>query len=314
MRKNSNHVDGVIWVCHQDTIKENVERLGRLTGSRFPGPYLNDALGAHIYVSNSAGMQIMAPVSGSSTRMAQALSARLEAHGEGVFGVIYGVTDISAAKARVKKLGCEPSDLVLFTGEEPWAAEVNKMHGTVACQLMNTTFIYAEVEYADQVFSVEASSPETMRYNNRLDHVAWVCFASNFERNIELLSKLGGRPLDGPHDKPEIGIRIAISWETGLEVIAPIPGSEAPAACGANRILERGEGIYGILFGVADMEVALERARSAGYTPGDLIRGGGDPHVPWAGKYKTLLESNIGKVMNTDFMYCFAEYPRNIFG
>jgi hypothetical protein len=143
MRQNINHIDGVIWVCHHETIKENVERLARLAGSRFPGPYLNDALGAHISMCSSAGMQVMAPVRGSSARMAQALSARLEAHGEGVFGVLYGVADISAAKARIKKLGYEPSDLILATGDEPWAAEVSKMRGTVVCQVMNTTFIYA---------------------------------------------------------------------------------------------------------------------------------------------------------------------------
>lgn len=313
MRQNINHVDSVIWVSHHEALKANVQRLEQLANCKFSGPYLNEALGAHIYTCNSAGMHVMAPVRSSSARMARALSTRLEAHGEGVFGVIYNVLDLSIAKAQIAKSGYEATDLDIATGHEPWAAEVRTMRCALVCQAMNTTFIYAEAEYSDNVISLEGGSPATTRYNNRVDHVAWVCFPKNYDRNIEFLSKLGGIPLDGPHDKPEQGIRIAISWETGLEVISPIEGSKGVAAIGANQLLERGEGIYGVLFGVADMDAALERASAAGYTPGNLIRGGLDPHAPWAGKYKTFLESNITKVMNTDFMYCFVEYPKDIF-
>jgi hypothetical protein len=310
MRQNIEHVDGLIWVCHPETMQENIERLEQLTGSSFAERYSNDRFGAYIYVCAPTGMHVMAPMRGTSARLAQALAARLEAHGEGVFAVLYGVADIAAATARIRRLGYEPSELMLGTPDGPWAAEVGKMRGIAACQVLGTTFIYAEVEYHDHVFSVEGSSPQTTRYNNRLDHVAWVCFPDNFARNLELLSGLGGTPLDGPHDKPEIGIRIAISWETGLELISPVRGSEAEAAVAAKQILERGEGIYAVLFGVDDMQAALRRARSAGYTPGTLIQGGSDPNVPWAGKYKTFLESHIGKIMNTDFMYCFVEYPK----
>lgn len=308
MRRNIDHADGIVWVCHPETIKENVERLTRLVGLRFAGEH--SSLGADIYVNAAAGMHVMAPTRGASTNLARALAARLEAHGEGVFAVLYGVADIAAAMARVRHLGYEPGAPMLEPADGPWTTEVGKMRGAVACQVMGTTFIYAEIEYHDHVFSLEGSLPETTRYNNRLDHVAWVCFPESFARNIELLSELGGTPLDGPHDKPEIGIRIAISWETGLELISPIRGSEGAGAVAANQILARGEGIYGVLFGVDDMEAALSRARLAGYTPGTLIRGGLDPNVPWAGKYTTFLESHIGKIMNTDFMYCFVEYPR----
>ena len=308
MRRNIDHVDGIIWVSHPETIEENVERLTGLAGPSFAGAHSSS--GAVIYVNAAAGMHVMAPMRGASTKLAQALTARLDAHGEGVFAVLYGVADIATALARIKHLGYEPGAQVLEPVNGPWTSEVGKLRGAIACQVMGTRFIYAEIEYHDRVLSLEGSSPETTRYNNRLDHLAWVCFPESFGRNIELLSELGGTPLDGPHDKPEIGIRIAISWETGLELISPIRGSEGAGAVAANQILARGEGIFGVLFGVDDMEAALSRARLAGYTPGTLIRGGLDPNVPWAGKYTTFLESHIGKIMDTDFMYCLVEYPR----
>jgi hypothetical protein len=309
MWRNLNHVDRVVWACWRDDLAENAARLERLTGVGLQGPHFSKALGAHVCVSNAAGLQIMAPEPGAGTAAAQALRAKLERSGEGVAAVVFGVPDLAEAQARLGPRAADLRDLPLAAGDEPWAGESGRIVSGVACEAAGVSFVFAQIDYRDGLFRVAADTPGVVRNNDRVDHVAWLCSPENLEAMIAKLGQLGGTPLDGPVDLPAAGLRIGISWDTGLEVVSPLPGSDRPAALETRRMLRRrGEGIYAVLFGVPDMEAALVRAREAGYEPGVLIQGG-DPNRPWAGKYTKFLEARIGEEMNTDLMYCVTEYP-----
>lgn len=59
------------------------------------------------------------------------------------------------------------------------------------------------------------------------------------------------------------GIDVAISWDAGIELIAPIPGRERD--CVIAQFLEhRGEGVMNVVFGVSNGGEAKERAEAAG--------------------------------------------------
>lgn len=313
MRQNINHTDRVIWVSRPDTIAANVAKLERLTDTKFTGPHTDQRLGAQVYMANSAGMQVMAPVANASAAFAERLSKHLATRGEGVFGVVYGVPDLSAAKRRATAAGFTPTDFLLADGDEPWASEIGKVPAAIVGDVMNVTFIYAEIKYPDHLMSDAGGFPDTRRNNNRLDHFAWVCFPENLERNVALLSQLGDTRFDGPYGKIEAGIYIALSWETGLEIVSPIPNATGRLVDRARKLLEPGEGCYAVLYGVPDLEPAVARAKAEGYTPSGLVIGGGDATVPWAGKYKVFHEIDVCKFMNTDFLYCMVEYPNHVF-
>lgn len=58
------------------------------------------------------------------------------------------------------------------------------------------------------------------------------------------------------------GIQVAISWNAGIELCAPIPGQEAQ--CFLTPLLdERGEGILNVVFNVDDADRALARAQAS---------------------------------------------------
>lgn len=59
------------------------------------------------------------------------------------------------------------------------------------------------------------------------------------------------------------GIQVAISWNAGIELCAPIPGREKE--CVIMPFLEQnGEGIINVVFNVHDADESLERAEAAG--------------------------------------------------
>jgi methylmalonyl-CoA/ethylmalonyl-CoA epimerase len=59
------------------------------------------------------------------------------------------------------------------------------------------------------------------------------------------------------------GIQVAISWNAGIELCAPIVGKED--ACFLTPVLrERGETVLGVVFNVEDADMGLSRASSMG--------------------------------------------------
>ncbi|MEM7286822.1 MAG: VOC family protein [Actinomycetota bacterium] len=57
------------------------------------------------------------------------------------------------------------------------------------------------------------------------------------------------------------GVRVAMAWEAGVELVAPIPDV---ASAIRDELEANGEGVKGVVFAVADADVAGERAASLG--------------------------------------------------
>jgi catechol 2,3-dioxygenase-like lactoylglutathione lyase family enzyme len=59
------------------------------------------------------------------------------------------------------------------------------------------------------------------------------------------------------------GISVAIAWDAGIELCAPLPGRESDSAVSA--FLERhGEGVMSVFFAVDDVETATRQAEAHG--------------------------------------------------
>lgn len=90
----------------------------------------------------------------------------------------------------------------------------------------------------------------------------------DFEKTLALYSKLLGATFHDAQVEDLFGVRAAISWDAGIEVISPLPGSTNPMAQGMEQYLERhGEGIYGVAFSVKDADEARDQALELGMTP-----------------------------------------------
>lgn len=98
-----------------------------------------------------------------------------------------------------------------------------------------------------------------------LSRVLMLYREENFDAALKTFrTALGVTDFDGPRVLAEMGLRIAVSWDTGLELVAP-HGNGAYADAMRARLDEKGEGIFGAVYRVPDLDAGEARAGDAGH-------------------------------------------------
>jgi hypothetical protein len=82
----------------------------------------------------------------------------------------------------------------------------------------------------------------------RIDHIVMVAEPENVDSAAETFAKLLDIEWEGPFDAEEVGLRCYVSWDAGLELVAPFDKAKMPDM--AAFLGTHGEGIYRVVFGV----------------------------------------------------------------
>src|SRR3954469_19683175 len=110
----------------------------------------------------------------------------------------------------------------------------------------------------------EKASHFVLRQNvNRIDHIAVCVRPENLESAVASFSELLAIKFEGPFISEAAGITYYLDWDSGMEVYAPC--DKMLAADRIKFLEEHGEGVFRLIFGVADIGDAVARARSLGY-------------------------------------------------
>jgi Glyoxalase/Bleomycin resistance protein/Dioxygenase superfamily len=122
----------------------------------------------------------------------------------------------------------------------------------------------------------------------RIDHVAIIVKQENAYKLADRLSAALGITFSEPLVNEAYGLLIIVSWDAGLEVMAPTR-EEGPYW---ERIQRHGEGAVSIVFGVADMDDGARRARESGVevSPEAKLNG----NEPWLERFSTFREARLG--------------------
>ncbi len=77
----------------------------------------------------------------------------------------------------------------------------------------------------------------------------------DLQKGIDTYSKLLGATFHSANaeDAAKFGIEVAMSWDAGIELVAPLPDRESHVK---NFIKQRGEGLMGVIFAVDDVDDA----------------------------------------------------------
>jgi predicted enzyme related to lactoylglutathione lyase len=121
----------------------------------------------------------------------------------------------------------------------------------------------------------------------RVDHVAIIVYKENVEKYVRKLSDALGVTFDPPTIVESTGVVAALSWDSGLEILAPL----REEGRFWDRLQRHGEGCSIIVFGVADMDEAKARAQAAGVAPGPEVKLDGTEF--WYGRFKTFREAGL---------------------
>jgi len=138
----------------------------------------------------------------------------------------------------------------------------------------------------------------------RIDHVVITVLPHNFTAAIAKFSEVLGITFEGPIQREDAGVQAAISWESGMEIIAPLKAEGRFY----ERVVERGEGHMTVVFGVDNFDDACKHAAAAGVLPGAEIGLLGDE--PWANRFTVLRESSLAPMFGATVVLGEIE-PKN---
>lgn len=100
--------------------------------------------------------------------------------------------------------------------------------------------------------------PERQRGINRVVIGCW-----DLDAAVAFYSKLLGAEFIAAHgeEAASFGVRVAFSWDAGIELVAPLPDRESALR---TTLEERGEGLVGVVFAVADADASRAAAAELG--------------------------------------------------
>ncbi len=125
---------------------------------------------------------------------------------------------------------------------------------------------------------------------NRVSHVVYCFRDENLDRAAEFLTEVLGAKFEDS-SRPELGLRIFVSFENGLELIAPSPDIGAVGERFTRFLEEHGEGVYNIVYGVEDLDETAGRAKPYGVNVTHRSSFADVP--PWQGRFDVLDEAHF---------------------
>ena len=99
--------------------------------------------------------------------------------------------------------------------------------------------------------------------SQRVHHVVWCVRPESLERVRRFWQEGVGVALHDL-DLPELGIHVLISWEAGLEIMAPVRETGLVVDAARAFLAEHGEGVFCVVFDVASVADVAARLRAQG--------------------------------------------------
>ena len=142
------------------------------------------------------------------------------------------------------------------------------------------------------------------KFINHVDHVAWLSHPENLDANVARLEKLTGTALTR-FAREDMGFTMCISWEAGLEVVAPMDQRTEFNSWLWSELERKGEGVSSVVFGVRNLDAHKARLADLGFEVGPLMDD--HPDSPWHDKL-VLRECIAGEAMNTAIVLGDIDY------
>jgi len=146
------------------------------------------------------------------------------------------------------------------------------------------------------------------KFTNHIDHVTWISSLENIAMNVAALERITEAKFTR-FDRHDMGFVMYLSWEAGLEVVAPMTNRTDFNQALHEHLRTRGEGVLGVVFGVRDLEQHKARLESLGMWVGPLMDD--HPDSPWHHKL-VLRERMAPPVMNSWFVLGDIDYADDV--
>lgn len=146
------------------------------------------------------------------------------------------------------------------------------------------------------------------KFINHVDHVAWISRPENLDANVAQLEKLTGATLTR-FSRRDMGFTMCISWEAGLEVVAPMEERTDFNQWLWSELEVKGEGVSSVVFGVKDLDAHKSRLEKMGFVVGEMMDD--HPDSPWHHSL-VLRERMAGEAINTNIVLGDIDYQDDV--
>jgi hypothetical protein len=154
------HVDHAVWISRLENIEAHVAMLETVTGAKLERFERKD-MGFAMYLDWEAGLEVVAPLP-DRTGFNQALYERLESHGEGMLGVVFGVEDLERHREKLEAKGLVVGPLMDDHPDSPWHHRL-VVRERAAPEAINSWIILGQIDYEDDVIHFEDVEPSRGR-------------------------------------------------------------------------------------------------------------------------------------------------------
>jgi hypothetical protein len=238
-------IEGCIWSCGAEQLDEYAEHLGAIFDVTLP--YV-DGEGPAMRSSWESGLHLISPQ---------------EPTEPGVWGIVMAVDAVPATRPR---LPLPPGD----TSAQP-VHDALRRHGLVFVGTMLGVRVYLR----------ERSVPPPTGLRVRLPYLylfVWVVRPENLDHHAGEFSALLGADFESVAIP---GARVSMSWDSGIELIAPEPRELHPIAGRLDEtttdphyehLSNHGDSPWSIVLRVEDIEAFRDRAARLGHDPSALLQ------------------------------------------
>jgi hypothetical protein len=119
-----------------------------------------------------------------------------------------------------------------------------------------------------------------------IDHIAIVVYPENLSNYVEKISRLLGVTFDPPIRSEDAGVIAALSWDSGLELVAPLRQEGRYW----KKLEKFGEGSTVIIFGVKDIDASVARVKESGIQTREWKF---SRDIPWLSRFKLFREVKL---------------------
>ena len=160
-----------------------------------------------------------------------------------------------------------------------------------------------------------ATERSSRRIGNRVDHIAWIVKPENGPRSVKMLGDLFDTTFDFREGAAQgVGFDVWVAWSAGLEVVAPYADGPGLAHEFYSFLQDRGEGFWGVIYGVDDLEAAAQRARDQGWPVEPMLQSHDDQArkailSKWTKTVIDVKEVIVGEFAGTKLLLGQIEYP-----
>lgn len=153
MKKFVKHIDHVVWISRLENLEKNVAELEAVTEAELLR-FQRDDMGFVMCIDWEAGLEVVAPYD-EKTDFNQGLHDHLDARGEGLLGVVFGVDDLEKHREKLEAKGIPIGPIMDDLPTSPWHHRLLLRERMVLQPVFNSQMVLGQIDYADDVIRYE---------------------------------------------------------------------------------------------------------------------------------------------------------------